>query len=127
MPSSARARLLSPSIWTARRANATASSNRYALASRLASGHPVLFAVSLLLVLQLVALLVLALRGALRSWRPGRRAAQAVLLVTAGYLIAASSSTDAADDRYRVPLMPLVCLYAAAGLVVPEVSTMGRS
>ena len=98
-----------------------------ALARRLASGHPFLFAVSLLLVLQLLALLVLALRGALRSWRPGRRAAQAVLLVSAGYLIASSSSTDAADDRYRVPLMPVVCLYAAAGLVVPNVSTMGRS
>jgi hypothetical protein len=98
-----------------------------ALARRLASDHPLLFAVSALLVLQLVALMVLAVRGALRSWRPGRRGVQAVLLVTAGYLIAASSSTDAADDRYRVPLMPVVCLYAAAGFVAPKVSTMDPS
>lgn len=87
------------------------------LARRLVSEHPVLAAVSGLLVLQLAVLAGLALLGAVRSWRPGRRAAQALLLVAAGYLIAASSSTDAADDRYRVPLMPLTCLYAAASLV----------
>lgn len=86
------------------------------LASFLARRHPVLFAVSSLLVVQLVALAVLAARGALRSWRPGHRAVHAVLLVTLGYLIVASSSTDAFDDRYRVPLMPVVCVYAAAGL-----------
>ena len=87
-----------------------------ALTASLARHHPVLFTVSTLLVVQVAALLLLALLGAVRSWRGGRRAAHALLLVSLGYLIAASSSTDAVDDRYRVPLMPVVCLYAAAGL-----------
>lgn len=88
-----------------------------ALARSLVRRHPALFATSALLVVLLGALALLAAVGAVRSWRAGPRAPHAVLLVTLGYLILASSSADTADDRFRVPLMPIVCLYAAAGLV----------
>jgi 4-amino-4-deoxy-L-arabinose transferase-like glycosyltransferase len=91
-----------------------------ALARALSRRHPVLFGVSLLLVAGLEVLVALAFVGAVRSWRRGTRAAHAVLLVSLVYLIAASSSTDATDDRYRVPLMPLVCLYAAAAVRPPS-------
>jgi Ca2+/Na+ antiporter len=91
-----------------------------ALARALSRRHPVLFGVSVLLVAGQGILLALALVGAARSWRRGPRAAHAVLLATLVYLMAASSSTDATDDRYRVPLMPLVCLYAAAAVRPPS-------
>jgi 4-amino-4-deoxy-L-arabinose transferase-like glycosyltransferase len=96
-----------------------------ALARALARRYPVLFAVSALLVVQLAAFFGLALLGAVRCWRPGSRAAHALLLVTVTYLVAASSSSDVVDDRFRVPLMPVICLYLAAGSSPPNVSTMG--
>lgn len=91
-----------------------------ALARSLSRRHPVLFGVSALLVAGQGILVALALVGAVRSWCRGSRAAHAILLVSLVYLIAASSSTDATDDRYRVPLMPLVCLYAAAAVRPPS-------
>jgi 4-amino-4-deoxy-L-arabinose transferase-like glycosyltransferase len=91
-----------------------------ALAGLLRSREPVFFAVSVLLVASLVILAACAVAGAVGSWRLGPRPVHAVLLVSLLWLIGASSSTDAMDDRYRVPLMPLVCLYAAAAVRPPS-------
>jgi hypothetical protein len=76
--------------------------------------QPVLFALSAACVAQLCVFYVLAAVGfhRLRSLVPAP--VHAVLLGTLLYLVAVSAGTDASDDRFRVPLMPMVCLYAGA-------------
>jgi 4-amino-4-deoxy-L-arabinose transferase-like glycosyltransferase len=93
--------------------------------------HPVLLGLELAGVVALAlfyAAFVLGLVGAgLRDrWRQ-----HLVPLGTLLYLVAVTSGPSAVDDRYRIPLMPLFCLYAGAGVVsvVDRLSarTVGRA
>ncbi len=78
--------------------------------------QPALFALSAACVAQLAICYVFAAAGA-RGLRVAVPApVHAVLLGTLLYLVAVSAGTDASDDRFRVPLMPIVCLYAGAAL-----------
>lgn len=86
------------------------------VAVRLRAESPAVFALSVLSVVQLLAFYGLAVAGALACRRSVPVAVHAVLLGALAYLVATSSGTDAMDDRFRVPLMPVVCLYAGAGL-----------
>ncbi|HEV8268803.1 MAG TPA: glycosyltransferase family 39 protein [Thermoanaerobaculia bacterium] len=79
--------------------------------------HPAVFALSVLSFLTLVVLYSLAALGLARSRSGGRGLAHALLAATALYLVAVSSAPGSVDDRFRLPLMPIVCLYAGAGLV----------
>ena len=74
--------------------------------------HPVAWALSVASVPVLLALALLALRGAILSLR-SREAL--VLAAALAYLVLVSAGPSAIDDRYRVPLMPLLCLFAVRG------------
>ncbi|HKC23145.1 MAG TPA: hypothetical protein VKF32_00295, partial [Thermoanaerobaculia bacterium] len=84
------------------------------LFAALAREHPGVLAVAFVSIAQLVLVYVLFTKGVL-SARPldGRHV---LLLVSLAYLVLVSAGTEAGDDRFRLPLMPLVCLYAGAGL-----------
>ncbi len=82
--------------------------------------EPALALVSLFLFLALVLQALLAGRGAFLL--AGRRTLFGLLCVTAcGYLILASASTDASDDRYRVAVAPLLAALCAVGVSRREV------
>lgn len=89
------------------------------LARVLPRAHPVAFAFAVLLVLLNGALALLALRGIARI--PFRRAGglHAPLLAALLYLVPVSSGAESIDDRYRLPLVPLLAVYAAAALARP--------
>jgi hypothetical protein len=61
----------------------------------------------------LLTLYLFALRGTVRGGAP--RAALALLLASAAYFLVVSGGVQAVG-RYRLPLMPIVCLLAAAGM-----------
>lgn len=86
------------------------------LAARLFTEAPVICLVSALSMAQLLALYALAVRGGRALVPGGSRSTAALLAVAALYLVVVSASTDASHDRFRVPLMPIVCLLAGAGL-----------
>ena len=85
-----------------------------ALFARLASTHPVVFAVSIACVAELAALLLLALKGlaAARPWD----ARHALVAATLAYMVLASAGTQACDDRFRLPITPFLALYAGFAL-----------
>lgn len=85
-------------------------------AARLRQESPRVWAAAVGAVVQLVVLFGLALAGLLLLGRRVPTAVQAVLAGTFLYLAATSAGTDALDDRFRVPLMPVTCLYAGASL-----------
>lgn len=85
-------------------------------AARLRQESPRVWAAAVGAVVQLVVLYGLALAGLLLLGRRVPTAVQAVLAGTFLYLAATSAGTDALDDRFRVPLMPVTCLYAGASL-----------
>jgi 4-amino-4-deoxy-L-arabinose transferase-like glycosyltransferase len=75
---------------------------------------PGAFALAVAGIALLAALSALAVRGALRAWPlPGG----AVVVATLAYLALVTAGPSCLDDRYRVPLMPFLCLLAARGLV----------
>lgn len=77
--------------------------------------EPALAFVSCFLFLALVLQALLACRGAVLLAR--RRTLFGTLCVVAcGYLVLASASTDASDDRYRVPVAPLLATLCAVGV-----------
>lgn len=77
--------------------------------------EPALACVSGFLFLALALQALVACRGAVML--AGRRTLFGALCVAVcGYLILASASTDAADDRYRVPIAPLLATLCAVGV-----------
>ena len=88
--------------------------------------EPALALVSVFLFLALALQALLACRGAVLL--AGRRTLFGLLCVTAcGYLILASASTDASDDRYRVAVAPLLAALCAVGVFRRERSTSPHS
>jgi 4-amino-4-deoxy-L-arabinose transferase-like glycosyltransferase len=79
--------------------------------------QPFAYGVYVYQVLYLGVLLVAVGGGLVRAVACGRAVWpwHALLLVTLVYLVLASA-TDDAQSRYRMPLMPLLCCYAGAGL-----------
>jgi hypothetical protein len=82
-------------------------------ALRLAQAHPWLAAAMAALELQLLGLYLLAARGTARLG--ARNSLLWMLLGVSFYFIAVSGGTQAVG-RYRLPVMPIVCIFAAAGL-----------
>lgn len=83
------------------------------------SEQPALIGASVLLWLFAACVAFLSAAGVLRLLASRRW--QAILIAAVlVYLVAASASTDAADDRYRVPLAPFLYSTAAAGLAWPK-------
>jgi 4-amino-4-deoxy-L-arabinose transferase-like glycosyltransferase len=85
-----------------------------AMLGRLASEHPVVFAFSIVTLLQLALLYVLALRG-LAEARPFDRR-HIPLLVTLVYLVLVSAGSQVCDDRFRLPIVPIAALYGGFAL-----------
>jgi len=97
-------------------------------AARLREESPRVLAAAAAAVVQLAVVHALALAGLLVHRRRAAPAVHAVLVGTLLYLVATSSGTDALDDRFRVPLMPVVCLYAGASLAaIPSRPSRGES
>lgn len=89
----------------------------FGILSWLAGNAPFTFALAVAGIALLAALTVLALRGARRAWRdPGG----AVVVVTLAYLAVVTAGPSCLDDRYRVPLAPMLAVLAARGLVPGE-------
>ncbi|MEO7917870.1 MAG: hypothetical protein ABIT01_00270, partial [Thermoanaerobaculia bacterium] len=94
-----------------------------AMIELLRASHPFLLALVLSCIVLLVGFYALVLRGLLRAGLRGKWRQQLIPLGSLLYLIAVTSGPSAIDDRYRIPLMPLFCLYAGLGLVrAPKVS-----
>ena len=74
---------------------------------------PGTFALTLLWIPLLAFLALLAARGALRSVRSGPAL---LVFATFAFFVAVTAGPSCIDDRYRVPLMPFLCLFAAKGL-----------
>ncbi len=83
--------------------------------------RPAVAAVSAVLFVALLAVALLACRGAVRLVRL-RTLFGGVTVAACAYLILASASTDAADDRYRVPVAPLLATLCAVGVSRPSVA-----
>jgi hypothetical protein len=81
--------------------------------SWLSRNAPGTFALTVLWIPLLALFALLALRGALRSLR-SRPAL--LVLATFAFLAAVTAGPSCIDDRYRVPLVPFLCLFAARGL-----------
>lgn len=89
-------------------------------ALQLSHAGPWLFAVSAALVALLLALWGAACRG---LWLAGREVPAPVhvaLLGTFLYILVVSAGFEASDDRYRLPLVPIACVYAARALAGPS-------
>jgi 4-amino-4-deoxy-L-arabinose transferase-like glycosyltransferase len=82
-------------------------------ALRLARAAPRLFAVSVVLVALLAALWGAALGGLWLARRDVKTAVHIVLLGTFLYVLIVTAGFEASDDRYRLPLIPIACMYAA--------------
>jgi hypothetical protein len=94
-----------------------------AFAARLARVAPWLFAVSAGLVVFLVALWAAAVRGLWDARAEVPVAVHAALVGTFLYVVAVSAGFESTDDRYRLPLVPIACVYAArafAGRAAPR-------
>jgi Dolichyl-phosphate-mannose-protein mannosyltransferase len=83
---------------------------------RLAREAPRLFAFSVGLVLLLGALWAVAVRGFWNARAEVPVAVHAALAGTFLYVVAVSAGFESSDDRYRLPLMPIACVYAARSL-----------
>jgi 4-amino-4-deoxy-L-arabinose transferase-like glycosyltransferase len=82
------------------------------LATRLAREHPVVFVAAAASILWLVFLWGAAASGLRAAPRAIGVAPSAVLGVTLVYFVVFSAGTEALDDRFRLPLVPLACLLA---------------
>ncbi|MFI5197596.1 MAG: ArnT family glycosyltransferase [Thermoanaerobaculia bacterium] len=82
-------------------------------ALRLARAGPRLFAVSAGLVVLLAALWGAACRGLWLARRERPALVHVALLGTFLYVLVVSAGFEASDDRYRLPLVPIACVYAA--------------
>jgi 4-amino-4-deoxy-L-arabinose transferase-like glycosyltransferase len=94
-----------------------------AFAARLARVAFRLFAVSAGLVLLLVALWAAAARGLWDARGEVPAAVHVALVGTFLYVVAVSAGFESSDDRYRLPLVPIGCVYAArafAGRAAPR-------
>ncbi len=91
----------------------------------LARESPILAVASFLTVVYLALVVFLAMRGLFRANLSAHRPGHAAILTALLYLLAVSSGPQANDDRFRLPLMPLLCLYAGAGLRIRRVSPIG--
>ena len=80
--------------------------------------HPGQTAVMAAMLLLLLTLYALALRGLARSahWKPTSNASLFLLLGLALYFFAVSGGAIGAA-RFRLPIMPILCIFAAAGIV----------
>ncbi len=83
---------------------------------RLAHAGPRLFAISAGLVALLVALWGAASRGLFLARREVPAPVHVALLGTFLYVVVVSAGFEASDDRYRLPLVPIACVYAARSL-----------
>jgi 4-amino-4-deoxy-L-arabinose transferase-like glycosyltransferase len=87
--------------------------NAQVFLATLAQTHPVVFAFSVACIFQLIAVYGLAVAGlAARRARDGHVLAVATLI----YLVFVSAGTQACDDRFRLPIVPLAALYAGLPL-----------
>jgi hypothetical protein len=86
------------------------------LASRFARWHPVVFAAAAVSILWLAFLWGTAAVGLAAAPRVVGLAPAVLLGGTLAYFIVLSASTDALDDRYRVPLVPAAGLLAGIAL-----------
>lgn len=82
------------------------------VAGILAREHRGLFGLSAISLVPVVALYGLAMRGLRRA---PRDASSAALLLTAIYLVLVSAMPNAVDDRYRVPVVAILAVFAGAG------------
>ena len=87
---------------------------------RLARASPWLFAVSAGLVALLAALWGAASWGLWLGRREVTVLVHVALLGTFLYVLAVSAGFEASDDRYRLPLVPIACVYAARVLAGPS-------
>ena len=78
--------------------------------------EPVTFALTLLWVPLLALLALLAARGVFRALRWGP---ELLVVATFAYLVAVTTGPSCMDDRYRVPIMPFLALYAIRGAAAP--------
>lgn len=88
-------------------------------ALRLARTGPPLFAISAALVALLTALWGAA---CLALWRSRREIPAPVHVALAGtflYILVVSAGFESSDDRYRLPLVPIACVYAARAFAGP--------
>ena len=79
----------------------------------LAHASPWLFAISAGLVALLAALWLAASRGLWLARREIPAPVHVALLGTFLYLLVVSAGFESVDDRYRLPLVPIACVYAA--------------
>jgi 4-amino-4-deoxy-L-arabinose transferase-like glycosyltransferase len=84
-----------------------------AFALRLAHAGPLLFAVSAGLVALLATLWGAASRGLWLARREAPAPVHVALLGTFLYVLVVSAGFESSDDRYRLPLVPIACVYAA--------------
>jgi hypothetical protein len=84
-----------------------------AFVARLARVAPRLFAFSVGLVLLLGALWAVAVRGFWNARAEVPAAVHVALIGTFLYVVAVSAGFESSDDRYRLPLVPIGCVYAA--------------
>ena len=89
-------------------------------AARLAHASPWLFAVSAGLVALLAALWGMACGGLWLARREVPVLVHVALLGTFLYVLVVSAGFEASDDRYRLPLVPIACVYAARVLAGPS-------
>lgn len=89
-------------------------------ALRLAHASPWLFAVSAGLVALLAALWGAACRGLSLARCEVPVLVHVALLGTFLYVLVVSAGFEASDDRYRLPLVPIACVYAARVLAGPS-------
>jgi hypothetical protein len=89
-------------------------------AVRLAHAGPWLFAVSAGFVALLAALWGAAGRGLWYARREVPALVHVALLGTFLYVLVVSAGFEASDDRYRLPLVPIACVYAARLLAGPS-------
>ena len=85
-----------------------------ATASLLASRHRVLLALCVLSLLVPALLYAGTARGLFRI--SGAPVAHLALLGVLAYYLAVMAAPESLDDRYRVPMVPILCVYAGAGL-----------
>lgn len=82
------------------------------LAGILAREHRALYALSAISLVLVLAIYGLAARGLARAPRDARSAA---LLLTVLYLALVSAAPNAVDDRYRIPILAILAVFAGAG------------
>lgn len=104
---------------TARALHSWENQDPRGLATAMRLDHPAAAATGALLVLLNAGLLLLASRGVLRIPRDASAWLHAPLLVALLYLVPVSSGAESIDDRYRLPLVPVLAVYAGMALTRP--------